>query len=481
MSQTVRAALRGILGLSALTLGTTLAAAPASAAGSYVLTPVVENQVSIEAGHDSGPSFLRMDRTEKFDAKVAVTVTVDLAAFGGKVRLTGSGCTAAGTVYTCTYTRDVTADDGLQIGLTDIIFSAAADTTPASKTVTWKMSTDQSAPAEVSQTLAVTGAGKLYSDAYREIDGTAGGTVSVPMSVRNGGGTDVHNPSLWLQLSVVVTPTSLPSNCVRHPNGYRVDVECSFVGTTLKAGSSYKLSRALELAIAADTPGDFEMSYAWEHRLTEGGEQGTGPALTLTDTSEAPTGQGSYNRVLIKIPYQSAPDLALTATGITGQTGATVDLTFTITNLSKHVVGMKGRYNRTPVAYTLPKGVSAVTPCNAIVYALDPELKGMCKVDTGVEYLRAGEKTSVTVKVRLDKAVAGATGSASMFLYDEEENAPILWTDVHNANNKITLTAAITHPGPLAKTGVSMPVLTGMAGLFVVAGGSAVAVTRRRK
>lgn len=327
MNQPVRALLKGLPVLAALILGAALVASPASAAGRYVLTPWVDDEVKVEAGGGT-IARLAVERQRTFGATVTVTFSVDLAAFGGKVTATGTGCAGAGTVYTCRYTHRFTTAESTRVELGYVAFNAAADTVPASKKIVWRMSSDAADPGQAEQYLTVKGIGKLLSDAYREIPATAGSTVQVPLSVRNAGTTDVVNPALRFRLNATVAPVSLPSNCRRKVVDQNVDYAC-FFDTTLAAGASYKLSTPLELAVAADSPGGAKMDYSWEpygrgDRAVW--EPGGGPALTLTTTSVAPTGTTNYNSVLISVPGERADDLTLT-----GGRGRDVGSTVTVT------------------------------------------------------------------------------------------------------------------------------------------------------
>ncbi|GLZ76872.1 hypothetical protein Afil01_16790 [Actinorhabdospora filicis] len=481
MNSPVRAITRGLIALGALALGGTLVASPASAAEKYSLTPEVPSEVKVQVGGGAARP-VSVVRKERFAATVNFAFTVDVAAFGGKVVVDGPGCTGAGTVYTCTFTHTFTAAEPEKVELGNVGFSVADDAVPASRKLTWRMTSDASDPAETEQYLTVADNGSLYTDVAGEVQGSAGGKVPVPLSVRNGGSNEVRNAALRFTLKNTVTPTSLPSNCRRQARGDDFDYAC-FFETPLAAGKSYKLTSPLELAVAAGTTGDVKMSYSWEpykrgDRMAW--EPGSGPALTLTTTSTAPAGKYNYSSVLIRLSGQRKDDLALTATAITGKAGTEADLTFTIANTGPVKITTDDGPAVAGVAYTLPKGVTAKN-CEPIAYSPDPALKGMCKVwpQNALE-LDAGKSVKVTVKVKLDQSVTGAKGSAALIGWDREEGAPFFHGDADKANDRVELAATFTGTGPLAKTGVSLPVTAGFAAVLVVSGGAALALTRRR-
>ncbi|GLZ76871.1 hypothetical protein Afil01_16780 [Actinorhabdospora filicis] len=493
-----RALVRSLLGVTALAAGVLTLTPAASAADKLDLKPEISD-VYFQRGTTTyeEQSLSVVIAPKSVNATVNAKITVDLAAFGGKLTLKGNGCTGAGTVYTCVKAVKFAAPGPTRIRMTGLMFTATEDAVPANRDVTWKLTTDRSDPAEISQEIVIADKGTLYGDGDRKLSAKAGDTITFPDRMRNAGGTDVRNPSLRYALPLTFDPVTRPSNCRYQVNGrdHRVYVDCYF-DTTVTAGKAYRLSSPVAVKVGADTPvtGEFAsyyFGYTWlpsdTAKLAAAGEQGDGPALTLVPTDGAPTSTSAGGNLNVAMSGQEHRDLAISATPIKGKVGDKITVTFTATNVGKTaIINQTASTVAAGLAYGVPAGLKAAD-CSLIDLfgSVDQPLKGLCGIQNEVYVLRPGQTMAWTVVYTVEKAVAGASAKATFYNRDFEGSNIRTWSDENAANDSVVLKPEITGKGsatgPLAKTGLSMPAAAGTAGLLVTAGGAALVLARRRR
>lgn len=490
-----RAVVRALAGTAALAAGVLAFGPPAAAADGLELSPSIAD-TTVKVGGVSPEQNLYVYAPANGTEKVEATATVDLSAFGGKLSLKGDGCTGTGSVYTCTGTVQLSKSgpEYYHFTLTKVSFVATGDAVPARRDVTWHLTTDKSEPADAAQSIDLVDNGTILGDGTRTYDNAKrGDKVALPGRMRNAGGSGVRNPSLTYTRPLTFDPASEPSNCRTRVNGYEayVQVVCHF-DTTVVPGEAYRLSTPIELTIAEDTPVTDRyrrnsVAYTWapgDTRTMTAADwhQGTGPALTLVPTDDAPTATtpDGYADVTMA-PGTDPHDLAITATPLKGKVGDKVDVTFTVTNVGKTMVNVLGtRSAVVSLAYGVPDGLKA--DCRHIedFGEIDAPLRGLCTREDRTYYLRAGQSLNWTVTYTVEKAVPGAKAIATFYQRDSESAHIDTWTDDDNGNNVVRVKPDIEGAGPLAKTGVSVPATTGVAGALLLTGGAFLALTRRR-
>ncbi|GLZ76870.1 hypothetical protein Afil01_16770 [Actinorhabdospora filicis] len=489
-----RTLVRSLLGATALAAGMLTLSPAASADEKLVLVPDIYD-VMVTAG-TSATQDLWVRTPKPVNATVAVKATVDLAALAGKVTLKGDGCTTEGTVFTCAKTLQLSDTDpaGYRVPLSKITFTAAPGATAPGARVTWRLTSDKSDPAEYAQGIGVREETKLFGDGDRSVDAKRGDKVAMPFTMRNGSTGDVRSPVVNFTVPLTFEPASWPSNCNRRlvGQGYEeyYEVSCAF-DMTAKAGKAYRPNRAFEMTIAADTPvtgpwSTYHLGYEWSTRAAGGNgwTKGDGPALTLVPADKAPTSTKPDGALQTKMSGTDRFDLALTATPIKGKVGDKIKVTFTITNVGPVMVSAhEQRAVLANVAFGVPAGLKTDVKAQfgADDQRVPKELRGLHILRGDVYHLRAGEKMTFTATFTVEKAVPGASATATIFSEDSEAEETYVRTDADNGNHHITLKPEIAGGGPLAKTGVSAPAIAGVAGVLMLTGGGALLFGRRRR
>ncbi|MGH3658884.1 MAG: hypothetical protein ACRDUA_19700, partial [Micromonosporaceae bacterium] len=275
-----------------------------------------------------------------------------------------------------------------------------------------------------------------------------GGSVAVPVSVRNLGSTTVEGVVLafGVHTSREMSVASRFGNCYLDDQPkYKPEPwwYCKF-DTVIAPGERYRLSAKLEFDTNPDapTPTDARASYAWLPTLDyellggswppAGASRGDGPSVKLEKVSGKRGGPGAsgvpdYDTdhvnnerdIEVSVTGENPRDVVPVGEDVSGDTGEVVDLTVGAKNVGRPA--LEGRDSEgawaPEVILTVPPGVSVSRLPDGCQVHIGLASTYLCPV---VDQLPQGKSLTWTFRLRFDKAVRDAEGTVKVDATNEE-------------------------------------------------------------
>ncbi len=273
-----------------------------------------------------------------------------------------------------------------------------------------------------------------------------GGSVEAPVTVTNNGTAAAQKVWLFYSVTHGLDYTDIPSNCEAHQvHSYdemtaKSNVVCEF-DQALEPGTSYAPEKSLPIKALDRALNDELRVSVWgdEPSLDDAATPpvpGTAPAVRLVEKSTG--GDATEEAVDVPVTTVNTADFTVTGAQLKGGVGDTVPLKVTFTNAGPAWVLGKQDESVVHVLITPPAGTSVVKPhgyCDAegAVYSCG----------TSESWIDEGDSETYTFQLKIDKKVAGATGSVAL----SSEARPF---DPDKANDKADITLDVTGSGSTA-------------------------------
>ena len=357
------------------------AAVPAAAAAAPVTPELTFGHVTLVPG---GPAKLQDAYFWAYEQNYTlhdVTAVIDASQLAGVATAKlefddiDDHCSAAGTVFTCTF-DSLAAPDGFA-GITSVSYRAADGAKPGAEgSVGLKVTSRELGTVRKTAKITVAEGVSLAADGDGVIERSAkpGATVTTPLGVRNDGANAITGVDLFFFIDPWYGMAKHYSNCL-----YGTSAAYCHFDTTLKPGGSYLPAEPMGLAIRPDVPAPdvIGQTYNWytpaDNRdnidlvNAQKPKRGTDGALALkqkvsaltvpqTDTS----GGADWQTTIVSVTGSQQADLAAAGASVSGATGATVTAAVGVKNLGPaFVFGFPDPAAK--VTVTVPAGVSVVT------------------------------------------------------------------------------------------------------------------------
>ncbi|GAA3929063.1 DUF11 domain-containing protein [Actinoplanes auranticolor] len=415
----------------------------------------------------------------------------------------GGDCDTAGPRTTCTY-------DTLNVSIIDaypaFLDLKAAPGAVAGATGTYAVTVEaaglsRAATGEVTVAEAV----NLVAGPEITLAGDAGSTLALSPTVRNAGSRVVRGAVLSSSSgSRSASYRPQYSNCVY------TDVEfyCVF-DRELAAGKQYAPAAPVSVRLGADAPAPstFDTYAEWQTPddaadsmaaiRRRGGKPGTGPALQLVEKASAArravpqtevSAVDNFTHVVVDVTGRNLPDLAAIGTTVRGEAGETVTATIGVKNLGPAVIDA---WDRFPSAHVVLPAGTAVAEADRNCVPVDGKAGEYRCLSGG---LAVGETATWALKITIS-----GTGRGTITARTETAEDGVYGPDRNAANNTAEL--LINPPagtgdatggggeggdtggegGGLPVTGVNATLAAGAGVALLLAGATAVVVTRRRR
>ncbi|MFD4758685.1 hypothetical protein ACFWOJ_07275 [Streptomyces sp. NPDC058439] len=259
------------------------------------------------------------------------------------------------------------------------------------------------------------------------IDVKPGSEFSVPVSFTNTGTAALDKVWMAFGLSHGLSYTEVPSNCkIKQTGGAdempsALGMYCEF-DQTVKPGVVYAPEKTVTLK-ARDSAMYDQLGVQVSSRRIEMGtgeegdysEPGTAPAVKLVERPDAtPAAPGSaehggWDMKSAKVTAKNTADFQLTGAQLKGKVGDTVPLAVKFTNAGPGWVPGEPEVSAAYVRIKMPAGTSVVKAhgfCHSVG-------SGTYECGTGNYWIYEDGGETYTFKLKIDKAVPGAKGSAA--------------------------------------------------------------------
>lgn len=281
------------------------------------------------------------------------------------------------------------------------------------------------AAAVVSATLAVPAyaadASPLVAGAPQELSAPVGGEFELTLSVTNTGSTAIDGGGVYLATTAGFEATEQFSNCTYLSGQPRT---CSF-DQTLEPGKSYRMVLPYRIRPDVYAPGGVDGQFRWMTKAefaTVGdgvGSPGTGATLPVQEGAELGTStSGSWQVAEVAVTGENGADLAAVGATVSGTVGDVVNAVVGVHENGPATLDwtMSGT-SPGLVVVTIPAGTSLVTvPSRCSLATADDRTQpdGVQYVCETANLFPAGSTTTWPFALKIDKIVAGATGSVEV-------------------------------------------------------------------
>ncbi|MCA2217594.1 DUF11 domain-containing protein [Jidongwangia harbinensis] len=274
-------------------------------------------------------------------SKLAGVATVEL--FGNS----GGACRTAGTLITCTFDA-LGAPEGYA-GVAMVSYRAAEGAAVGAEgTATLTISSRELGSVTRTAKITVAEGVQLAAAGETILSRTSkpGGTVSVPLSVRNDGKNAITGVEMFFYIDPWYSPAKRYRNCV-----YGASAAYCHFETTLQPGTTYAVSEPVGVKVRADIPAPSVVgpTYNWktpvdnrdnvDRVMAQQGRAGTQGELKLVAQSAAKgaqtdTGGGvDWHNVIIDVQGTQTADVAAVGAKVTAAVGKTVEAKVGVRNL----------------------------------------------------------------------------------------------------------------------------------------------------
>jgi hypothetical protein len=261
----------------------------------------------------------------------------------------------------------------------------------------------------------------LVAGAPLDLSAAVGGRFDVTLSVTNKGSTPVDGGAVYLATTAGFEAAEQFGNCTYLSGQPRA---CTF-DETLEPGKSYRI--VLPYRVRADTyaPGGLSGQLQWLTKAefaevdADLGTAGSGATLPVQEGAklgESPAGAWQY--VSVSVTGDNGSDLAAVGATVSGVVGEVVNAEVGVRNNGPATLDwtMSGT-SPGLVVVTIPAGTSLVTvPEGCALATADDRTQpdGVQYVCETATLFRAGTTTTWTLPLKVNKVVAGATGSVEV-------------------------------------------------------------------
>jgi LPXTG-motif cell wall-anchored protein len=434
-----------------------------------------------------------------------VKATIDTSKLAGvaTVELLGDSvgaCRPADAIITCTY-EALGAPDGYA-GVAMVSYRAAkAALAGAEGVVTLKISSRELGSVTRTAKVTVAEGVRLAAAGETTVSRTSkpGGTVAVPLSVRNDGENAITGVEMFFFIDPWYSPAKRYRNCV-----YGASAAYCHFETTLQPGTTYAVSEPVGVKVRADIPAPSVVgpTYHWrtpvDNRVNvdrvqaQQGRAGTQGELKLVAQAEAKgaqtdtSGGVDWHNVIVDVQGNQTADMVAVGAKVTGAVGKTVEAKVGVRNLGPAFAPGYPEPAAT-VTVRIPKGTTVATVPDDCVAAGSDKTTYVCTT----KVMPFDPRTTITWPFRLTVTKAGAlvgTVTAKAAGGDPKASNDTAKLIVNPAPApapaRTTTRPAATGTGggaTLPITGAPVAVVATVGVVLLVAGIAAFVLTRRRK